>query len=78
MVKWDRHLIILLDFKAPLKPLLHVEGGVVDETQSGILFNYQDYLELVNWSGRIVRDGKRGFIDKGLPPILARLYIDPD
>jgi hypothetical protein len=68
----------LLDFRAPLKPLMRFEGGVVDEPQPGILFDYQGYLELVDWSGRIVRDDKRGFIDKGLPPILARLHIAPE
>ena len=41
----------LLDFRAPLKPLLRFEGGVVDESQSGILFAYRDYLDLVDWSG---------------------------
>ena len=39
---------------------------------------YRGYLELVDWSGRIVRDDKRGFIDKDLPPILARLHIAQD
>ena len=62
----------------PLRTLLRFEGGVVDEPRSGILYNFQDYLELLDWSGRIVRDDKRGFIDKGLPPILARLDIAPE
>ena len=68
----------LLDFRAPLKPLLRFEGEVVDGPQSRIAFAYQDYLELLDWSGRIVRDDKRGFIDKALPPILARLHIAQD
>ena len=68
----------LLDFRAPLKPLLRFEGEVVDGPQSRITFAYQDYLELLDWSGRIVRDDKRGFIDKALPPILARLHIAQD
>ena len=68
----------LLDFGAPLKPLLRFEGGVVDQPQPGILFDYQGYLELVDWSGRIVRDEKRGFIDKDQPPILNRLHIAPE
>ena len=67
----------LMDFRAPLKPLLRFEGEV-DGPKSRIPFAYQDYLELVDWSGRIVRDEKRGFIDKALPPILARLDIAPD
>lgn len=32
-----------------------------------------DYLELVDWSGRQVRCGKRGKIAAGLPPIVDRL-----
>jgi hypothetical protein len=35
-----------------------------------------DYLELVDWSGRAVRSGKRGAIDERTPPILQRLNID--
>jgi hypothetical protein len=30
----------------------------------------------VDWSGRIVREGKRGAIPEELPPILERLGID--
>ena len=44
--------------------------------RSAIPFNLQSYLELVDWSGRIVRDDKRGAIDAQSPPILARLNID--
>jgi hypothetical protein len=43
----------------------------------GMPFPLQDYLELVDWSGRILRDGKRGAIADQLPPILERLQIDP-
>jgi hypothetical protein len=35
-----------------------------------------DYLELVDWSGRIVRSDKRGAIDARAPPILERFNID--
>ncbi|MGI9280493.1 MAG: transposase [Endozoicomonas sp.] len=37
-----------------------------------------DYLQLVDWSGRAVREDKRGFIPSDTPPILERLMIDPD
>jgi hypothetical protein len=37
----------------------------------------QDYLQLVDWTGRAVRDDKRGQIDASLPPITKRLNIDP-
>lgn len=38
---------------------------------------HQDYLELVDWTGRAIREGKRGSISNQLPPILERLQIDP-
>ena len=67
----------LLDFKSPLKPLLHFEVGLVGQLQTGIRFSYRDYLELVDCTGRIVRNDKRGLIDKDLPPILTRLNVSP-
>ena len=38
----------------------------------------KDYLELVDWSGKIIRDDKRGAIASNLPPILQRLELDSD
>ena len=35
-----------------------------------------DYIELVDWSGRTRRPGKRGSIDAQLPAIFVRLNID--
>jgi hypothetical protein len=35
-------------------------------------------LQLVDWTGRQVREDKRGAIDARLPPIMIRLHIDPD
>ncbi len=43
----------------------------------GIPFRYTDYLELVDWTGRILRDDKRGAIPANLPAILVRLNIYP-
>jgi len=65
----------LLEFKTPLKPLLRFEGGMVNQSQQGIFFTFEDYLELVDWTGRIMRNDKRGFIDNALPPILHRLQL---
>jgi hypothetical protein len=44
----------------------------------GIPFSFTDYLELVDWTGRAVRDDKRGHIPADLPSILDRLNIQPD
>ena len=68
----------LLDFKTPLKPLLPFENRVVNEPQTGILFNFEEYLTLVDWTGRIIRSDKRGHIKGHLPPILTRLEISAD
>jgi REP element-mobilizing transposase RayT len=38
---------------------------------------FYQYLELVEWSGRTIRDDKPGAIDVRLPPIMERLSIDP-
>jgi len=68
----------LLDFKAPLKPLLPFENRLVVEPQTGLLFKLEEYLALVDWTGRIIRSEKRGHIDIALPPILTRLQITAD
>lgn len=44
----------------------------------GLPFVLKDYLELVDWSGRIVREDKRGQITSSLPPILERLALDQE
>ena len=66
----------LLDFKTLLKPLLHFEGDHESQPQAVICFTFRDYLELVDWTGRFIRNDKRGYIDDKLPPILSRLNIE--
>lgn len=65
----------LNEFRLPLKPLLYFEGAVRNEPQLGILFSLKDYLELVDFTGRCIRPGKRGSIPKHCPPILERLDL---
>jgi REP element-mobilizing transposase RayT len=60
----------------PLKQLLHFDGTVTHEAQSGIPFSWEEYLVLVDWTGRVVREDKRGAINDQLPSILKRLNID--
>jgi len=43
----------------------------------GLPFRLTDYLELLDWTGRILRENKRGAIDVNLPPILEYLQIEP-
>ena len=68
----------LLVFRTPLKPLLSFENRLANELQTGILFNFEEYLALVDWTGRIIRSDKRESIDNELPPILDRLQITAD
>jgi len=37
-----------------------------------------DYLELIDWTGRAIRDDKRGYISEHAPPILYRIDISPE
>jgi REP element-mobilizing transposase RayT len=68
----------MLDFRSPLKPLLHFENHNSAKPQTGIPFDLKDYLELIDWTGRIIRSDKRGHIENNLPPILSRLQISPE
>ena len=43
----------------------------------GIPFDLNEYLDLVDWTGRILREDKRGAIGALLPPILERLSLAP-
>ena len=75
-VKEQVELQALLKSELPIKPLAAFEGMETTEEQQGILFSLNDYLELVDHTGRAIRDDKRGAISNNLPPILQRLGID--
>ena len=68
----------LNEFTVPLKPLLGFEGVIRNDFQRGILFGFDDYLELVDCTGRISRDDKRGAIADSALPILERLNLNPE
>ncbi len=51
-------------------------GSECKNQPESIAFSFPDYLELVDWSGRAIRDDKAGAIADNLPPILARLGIE--
>ncbi|TVP75980.1 MAG: transposase, partial [Thioalkalivibrio sp.] len=45
---------------------------------AAIPFAFDDYLELVDTTGRVIREDKRGYIPGETPQILERLNIDPE
>ena len=71
-----------LKAQQPYKPdqqpgtLFPFAGNPRKDMPDGIPFNLADYLELVDWSGRIMREDKRGYIPDHLPTILQRLDMD--
>ena len=48
-----------------------------DPHRNAIGYTTKDYLELVDWTGRAIRDDKRGAIPNTIPPILERLKLNP-
>ncbi|AHK80076.1 transposase [Ectothiorhodospira haloalkaliphila] len=68
----------LLRFDGPVKPLLPFEGAFADREQPGIPFAFEDYLALVDFTGRAIDPRKKGAIASTQPSILQRLGFTPD
>lgn len=62
---------------SPRIPLLPFRGDAT-EHECALPYQLRDYLQLVDWTGRSIRDDKPGFIDSKLPPLLNRLSIDDE
>jgi REP element-mobilizing transposase RayT len=74
---------IQLRIKAAIKGaqpsvLLHFVGNEQQDKTTGIRFSLQDYLTLVDETGRILRDDKRGAINSETTEILTRLHISDE
>ncbi|MEM9604019.1 MAG: transposase [Pseudomonadota bacterium] len=57
------------------KDLMRFQGHSRDNKSSAIPCSLQHYVELVDWTGRVVKRGTRGAIDHNLPYILSRIEI---
>ena len=57
--------------------LMSFAGNPRQPMSPGLQYILLDYLELVDWSGRAIREDKRGAIHEHAPPILQRLNISP-
>jgi len=67
----------LQSFDLPLKPLLGFSKGHHLLNGSAIPIRYSDYVELVDWTGRVVRSDKVGVIPSHLDHILDRIQLTP-
>ena len=63
---------------ATIVKLLEFSDDSKDSAENTIPYSTTDYLELVDWSGRAIVEGKKGFIPEQLPPILQRLNMRPE
>lgn len=70
-LRQETHLAAL-----PLQPLLTFDG--TSRLRAAIPFAFEDYLELVETTGRSLHAGKRGLIAERVPKLLQRLAIDPE
>lgn len=59
------------------KSLFPFVGYPQKHMPEGLPFRLSDYLELVEWTGRIIRKDKRGYIPADTPPLLHRINQDP-
>ena len=59
--------------RAPLMPF-----DATGRMAAAIPFAFDDYLELVDTTGRVIREDKRGYSPGETPQILERLNIDPE
>jgi len=60
------------------KALLAFVGNEYKDKTTGIHFSLKDYLTLVDETGRLFRDDKRGAISHKTEKILARLHISDE
>ena len=60
------------------KPLFGFIGDLDDFKQQGIPFSLIDYIELIDWSGRILREDKKGTIADQHPILLNSLGLDTE
>lgn len=74
----DRIQALPEDLRTAIGRLMPFADQAPKDPDHAIPYQIQEYLELVDWPGRAIIEGKRGRIPDDLPPILDRLNIDPE
>jgi hypothetical protein len=57
---------------------MHFVGNLRQDMPKGIAYSLIDYCELVDCTGRCIREDKAGYIEQHHSPILARLDLDSE
>ncbi len=60
-----------------LMPFKPGKPGAPTDQHYHLPVHFDDYLELLDWSGRIIMEDKQGTIPAGAPPLIDRLNITP-
>ncbi|WP_085304841.1 transposase [Colwellia polaris] len=60
------------------KTLMPFVGNPRENMPKGLPFELTDYLQLIELTGRCIREDKPGYIDENLPSILSRLNISAE
>lgn len=66
----------ILNIASPPPCLKKFTGG--NSKAIGIPFTLQEYIDLVEWTGRLIHPDKKGYIPEDEPALLARMNIDVD
>ena len=61
-----------------VKPLLGFIGNEHKQSPKGIAFSLLDYLTLVEETGKVIREDKRGYLSEEASPLLQQLGISSD
>jgi hypothetical protein len=68
-----------IDTATRLPHLLEFGGEEsLDRSENTTPFHLDNYIALVDWIGRAIRDDKRGSIPRNLAPVFERLNMDSD
>jgi hypothetical protein len=75
----ERHWLCPVQLRRGQEAAVSVSRGGRRASDKGFLaLRLDDYLQLLDWTGRQVRRGKRGAIPSTVAPILKRLRIASD
>ena len=74
------HLQTAVSDHTNLQPpeLMPFVGNPREDMPAGLPFRLQDYIECVDWTGRVLRSDKRGAIAASTPSVLNRLGISAE